>query len=501
MKHNMINKIKSTIVILGMTLLFSSCGDFLNTEPDNRLQLDNIDQVQKLLVSAYPDGSWLFTEWMTDNVGMSRNDIYLPHMVELYSYKDVVDKAQDTPTYYWTAAYRAAAHANQALDALDKLKGLDPDHEKALRAEALICRSYAHFMLVNLFAKSYDPQTAASDPGVPYVKDIERKLIVDYKRNTVAEVYELAEKDLLEGIKLKEESSERYYSALKYHFNMNATLAYASRFYLFKKDYQKCVEYSNRLLGADFNASFMKDFSKVNVGHPTTNAQRFTDYDDPSNLMLSRVDVYAHPFYQIGYRMTFGIFGQIFFNDQADVRAAQSFLGNQARTVVYLPKHNWFIKDNAFPYMITVPFRGEEVFLNRLEALLLLGNTAEVERQLAKYVANRYVQDGAPMTYDNYYRVYTGTLFLDHTKNETLMKIILDERRREFVDEGLRWLDIRRHKLLPIQHEDINGNVYTLTEDRLLLQIPSDAIANGIEPNPIASMKPLTPEILKSLKK
>lgn len=484
MKKNMIYRIKSVIAIIGITLMLNGCDDFLNTEPDNRLQLDDIEQVQALLVNAYPEGSWLFTEWMTDNVGLTPNDIFLPHMVEIYSFEDVTEKMQDTPTYYWTSAYRAIAHANQALDALDQLASADPDHEKALRAEALICRSYAHFMLVNLFAKPYDPQTASSDLGIPYVKDIERELIVQYTRNSIAEVYELAEKDLLEGIELKQQSSEKYYSAIKYHFNMNAVWGYASRFYLFKKDYQKCIEYSNKLLGAGYYPSFIKDFSKVNVGHPTRNAQRFTAYDDASNLMLARIEVFAHPFYQIGYRLSFDIFNQIFFQDQSDVRGVQSFIGNQARTVVYLPKHHWAVKDNAFPYMIVTQFRGEEVFLNRLEALLLSGKTAEMEQQLAQFVANRYRATGETLAYEDFYREYTGTLYPNHTKNETLLKIILDERRREFVDEGLRWLDIRRHMLIPIQHEDINGVVHTLTEDKLTMQIPADAISKGLEPNP-----------------
>lgn len=484
MKNMIKFSIKKATLLFVVVFLLSGCNDFLDTEPDNRLQLDDIEQIQALLVNAYPEGSWLFTEWMTDNVGLTPNDIFLPHMVEIYSYEDVTEKSQDTPTYYWSQSYSAVAHANQALDAIDKLESGDEDYKNALRAEALLCRSYAHFMLVNLFAKPYNAQTASSDLGIPYVTDIERQLLVNYKRNSVAEVYELAEKDLLEGIELKQKSSEKYYSALKYHFNMNAVWGYASRFYLFKKDYEKCIEYSNKLLGQGYNASFIKDYTKVNVGHPTRNAQRFTAYDDASNLMLSRIEVYAHPFYRVGYRMSFEIFTKIFFKEQNDIRGIQSFVGNEARTVVYLPKHNWAIKDNAFPYMIVVPFRGEEVFLNRLEAMLLKGKVAEVEQQLKLYINNRYNGGQLPFSYENYYKEYTTSLYTGHSKEETLLKIILDERRREFVDEGIRWLDIRRYNLIPIYHEDVNGVMHTLTENKLTLQIPADAITSGLEPNP-----------------
>ena len=55
-------------------------------------------------------------------------------------------------------------------------------------------------MLVNLYAKHYNPQTAADDPGVPMhlVPDINALL----GRSTVKEVYDQMEADLLEATKL-----------------------------------------------------------------------------------------------------------------------------------------------------------------------------------------------------------------------------------------------------------------------------------------------------------
>ena len=71
----------------------------------------------------------------------------------------------------------------------------------------------------------------------------------------------------------------------------------------------------------------------------------------------------------------------------------------------------------------------------------------------------------------------------DLSEADLLMQMVLDERRREFVQEGLRWFDMKRFKLFPITHEDINGITYTLTLDKAALEIPDDAIINGLEPN------------------
>ena len=86
-------------------------------------------------------------------------------------------------------------------------------------------------------------------------------------------------------------------------------------------------------------------------------------------------------------------------------------------------------------------------------------------------------------SYDYYKSEYQTMLAPDLSEADLLMQMVLDERRREFVQEGLRWFDMKRFKLFPITHEDINGITYTLTLDKAALEIPDDAIINGLEPN------------------
>ena len=475
---------KNVYVIL-MALVFglSSCDSFLSKEPDNRLRPDDLNQVQALLVNAYPEGSWYFVEWMTDNVGKTLNNMMLQHMTEIYTFQKVRSKFQDTPTYYWTSAYRAVAHANQALISLEEIECTDAER-KALQAEAYLCRSYAHFMLVNLFAPHYDAATAASTPGVPYVKDMEDKLIVQYERESVASVYKKAEEDLLEGIRLKLESSENYSSALKYHFSLEAAYAYATRFYLFMGNYDKVIEYADLVLGQGYNSKYIRDYTKINMGHPTTNALNFCAYDESSNIMLARKEVFADAFYQVGYRMTYEIFEDIYFRAEDDVRCLQLWVGNETRTSFYVSKFYSALEDESYAYEIMPLLRGEEVFLNRLEALVQNDALTEAEEQLRQFVENRYSgSDQSSFSYDYYKSEYQTMLAPDLSEKDLLMKMILDERRREFVKEVLRWFDMKSFNLFPITHEDINGNVYTLTLDKAALEIPDEAIINGLEPN------------------
>ena len=56
----------SAVFALGIT---TSCNDYLDKLPDDRAEVDNVDKVQKLLVSAYPkqDPTYIF-EMSSDNV-------------------------------------------------------------------------------------------------------------------------------------------------------------------------------------------------------------------------------------------------------------------------------------------------------------------------------------------------------------------------------------------------------------------------------------------------
>ena len=48
-------KIKLSIFLLAAVGLMTSCNDFLNKYPDNRMELHTPSDVSKLVASAYPD--------------------------------------------------------------------------------------------------------------------------------------------------------------------------------------------------------------------------------------------------------------------------------------------------------------------------------------------------------------------------------------------------------------------------------------------------------------
>ncbi|WP_256004838.1 RagB/SusD family nutrient uptake outer membrane protein [Pedobacter deserti] len=69
------------------------------------------------------------------------------------------------------------------------------------KAESYILRAYMHYLLVNLYAKAYDPATASTDGGVPYVKE-DNSTIEPNRKSTIAEVYANILADIDAGFQL-----------------------------------------------------------------------------------------------------------------------------------------------------------------------------------------------------------------------------------------------------------------------------------------------------------
>src|SRR5436190_4932443 len=227
---------RTPIIFILSAFLVTGCNKFLDKEPDNRAKLNSPQKVAQLLGSAYPKANYqAMGELSSDNAGdIGTNALDVPDWItldaDLFFYRDNKGSGtnEDTPEGYWFGCYKAIAATNLALDAINHAP--DPDNYKAYKGEALVARAYSHFMLVNFFSKFYNETTSSSDPGIPYVTEPETISIKQYERKTVQYVYDMVEKDLLEGLPLLDDNA---YNVPKFHFNKAAANAFAARFYLY----------------------------------------------------------------------------------------------------------------------------------------------------------------------------------------------------------------------------------------------------------------------------
>ncbi|WP_147678143.1 RagB/SusD family nutrient uptake outer membrane protein [Algibacter pacificus] len=481
---------KKRFIIILTLVSFFSCDSYLDEVPDNRQDVKTLEDISELLVSAYSEATYNFIEAKTDNSTYIIENTQYPWMTENYSYKPVVSsEGQDTPTYFWDNTYTAIAHANQALVGLEEVVGGDQDFRNALRGEALVTRAYNHFLLANVFALHYSDANKEK-LGIPYITAPETKLSVAYDRGTLEETYNLIEQDLLEGISL---ISDSYYVGTgKYHFNKSAAYAFASRFYLFKKDYAKCIEYSNKLLGEGVaSLNFVRDMEEVYSGSGSVVlANNFISVDEASNLLVVRKESFWNR-YTRGFQPTNGIFSQIYdFNNPQgsyDFRdLAYGFSSSSARNPPkYVELFEYTTSTTGFGYFIMPELRSEEVILNRMEAYVMLNRLDDALNDYNVMAPLRY-ETGGQLTLSEVHDYYGGT------EQEAMFSFVISERRKEFLREGLRWFDIKRLELEVYHIIQTDGDGLNILEDVTLAsddlrkaeQIPAKAIANGIEENP-----------------
>ncbi|MDN5202377.1 RagB/SusD family nutrient uptake outer membrane protein [Fulvivirgaceae bacterium BMA10] len=500
-KHQRNRQARVGYFLVFLFLFFgTACDNFLDEVPDNRVALDDLEKAGQLLTNAYSISSYAFTDWMTDDVGFTRGTNIRPNHNEAYTWQDFTadPNEQDTPIFFWFQTYNAIAHANEVLAILEDLPA-DTDElqarKRAIESEALLTRAYGHFMLVNLFGKHYDESSSSSDPGVPFIETPETVFIGTYSRSSVKEVYDKVETDMLRGIELVDDNF--FENSGKYHFNRNAALAFASRFYLFKGDYDKCIEYSNQLLGADPSV-FVRDLTSDEFQSASSSIQGYPQLysspDLPSNLMLMRkISLVQRT--DFGHAPTNTIYNNLFatrpFTGVTDQRENPAFVKgvNGLFPVRYesLFQRSGLNSNVGFPYHIALAFRGEEVLLNRAEAYIQRNRIADAIADLQVLTDNRYSGGDVTLSISlirNFFGVGSNPFISDRV---VLLEYYLLEKRKEFIAQGMRWFDIKRYDR-EVQHVlGDNVSVITLQEDdrRKVLQIPQSAIdVGGLKPNP-----------------
>lgn len=494
-------------------VLVSACDSYLDVVPDNRTVLNSPDAIQELLVSAYPSCHYYHVcEVMSDNA--SERPVSGSHSrgilnEEMYFWKDGTQTSQDNPTYLWSGYYEAIAAANHALDAIDKLNY--PANLNPHKAEALLCRAYNHLLLVNLFAEHYDPASASTALGIPYNTTPEKVAVQTYKRNTVKEVYDFLEKDITTALSLVD---DKYYTIPKYHFNRAAANALASRFYLYTGNWDKVVEHSSNALGSNIKNKIR------NLKGPRFNGAASADYminymkfDEPAVLMLiGAPSWWGRDSRSSSLRFGMTITQNKLFTDQNVSGFSSVYYRRWLSSAIgsyYMYKYNEYF-EYSYPgattgkgYNMGAAFTIEEMLLNRAEAYVMKNDFANALADINMLLSER-VNTGAVTNDFTPYNIdlakikafYDGKLDLhpdlapfyakDITADQmSMLKCIVDWRRKEFMQEGLRWFDIKRFHI-PVTHTFLNSPSITLAANdlRRALQIPMEAQAYGLEPNP-----------------
>ena len=468
---------KYIIGMLTMATALTGCSDFLDTIPDNRTEIDTIEKVKSLLVSAYPDRTYAsFLEPRIDGQ-IDHGTTMGGQMSSAFAFNqagfrwDEYPSAQssDDSENYWSASYRAIAASNHAIEAIEKI-GVDKESRPYL-AEAQLTRAFNHFNLLTLFADFFNEQERDSKPGIPYVTEPEEETNKQYDRETVAITLQRVKEDLNAG--LQHVGGASAYTQPKFHFTLDAARMFALRVALYEGNYAEVINYANHffppvtdyttlkgeLEDGTIDTFYNKDGSEVRVPSKTdiayqTAGTKLFDWNDASQntassteLGLTFTDVRnnnvilaAEPYSVMArvcvsntiVRFTYSAeeFTNLSKNNATgivwDLPTYSITSGATPQSPSFLPKTYEDFKTNGLNATSGVPFcrinifRYEEALLARAEAYAMLGKYDEALADLTMYVQKRLLEPNGYYSRDLVVDYYRSAIEADeHFTNNT----------------------------------------------------------------------------------
>ena len=443
-------------VVLSISLFVSGCKKFLDKKSNQALTVPSkVQDVQMLL------DEWFAVNQRNPFSGVSSADEFYLKEAQ-WSALEQFDR--DTYTWQpsnlfrtgdnndWGKCYALVNRVNTVLHYLAEIPRNGIDYEwNNTKGHALFLRAKTFLDLASIFSLAYDSSTASTDLGIVLRLDPDfNKVSV---RSSVQQTYDRILQDLKEAAVLLPNTSLHPMKPGK-----AAAYGMLARTYLYMRRYNHAYLYADSALRI---SSTLMNYNTPMPGYFNPAANFPFSQFNPEVVFSCNIG-YPQPVYH-------GYVDSVLYNsyDNNDLRKTLFHTGNQ----VQIFKGNYEGNNNLFDGIAT-----DELLLIRAECAARKGFRIEALNDLNLLLQNRF-------------KTGTFTALTAATDNETLA-LILNERRKELVFRGMRWMDIKR-----LNKEGANitltrklgNNTYTLlpNDKRYALPLPKDVIAlTGIPDNP-----------------
>ena len=407
-------KIKFIAAALCFYTLFS-CSNFMDTTPKGIVIPTTVEDFAGMTrdvivsASAYPlmdfscDNLIMPVEFVSMSINSETGKAY-------FWQKDFYRVDEDDSS--WNKLYNNIYRMNVVIEnILTATEGTDEDRHRIL-AEAKVNRAYSYWILVNMYAKAYDPATASADLGVPLLlkPDLEAKL----PRASVQAVMDqvLADLDGVENV-LPVKGANLYLPSKA------AAHALRARVLFYMAKYDNAAAEAEKALSFNHEVRDMRGWNFKSATNPWMGISGMPLDTEATDILLFRSSDFA-----TAIQRMFAI----------DTEFLASFSPNDLRYKFFYTKIQPSGKDvfkdgtsrclQGLSYSITVA----EMMLIKAEAMARKGNmdALNIVNEIRKL----------RFTPENYIAL--------NATNESLLRTVLEERRRELQMSGLRWFDMKR---------------------------------------------------------
>ncbi|ASE60687.1 RagB/SusD family nutrient uptake outer membrane protein [Chryseobacterium indologenes] len=445
--------IRYTIILLITIITFSGCEKYLDVKPDKSLVVPTtVADLRALLYNTERMNSWYpsIQDGATDNQFVQTENLNRFTSLtakNIYTWND--DVFNDGETNEWSMMYAAIYSCNLILEQLEKIEPV-PAEKNQIEGEALFFRSFSFYNVAQLWAKQYDKNTSQTDLGIPLrlKADIGEKSV----RSSVEETYTQIINDLNRAATLLSVNSPYKTTPTK-----QAVYGLLARIYLSMEDYEKALSYADTCLSY---SNALLDYKTLTMGSATS---------FPIPRYNEEVIYHASDFGRMVMSITYGRIDNDLYN---------SYKANDIRKTAFFRNRAGYYSFRGSYDGSGVWFTGistNEIYLIKAECEARAGNITTALQTVNELLKNRYNSTFIPFSSDD---------------NETVLRFILDERRKELIWRGLRWSDLRRlnkdSRFAKTITRDIEGTIYTLETNspKYVLPIPNSVILNnGMQQN------------------
>lgn len=463
-------KIKALAILC--TVFFTNCTDsFLEVDPKGRILAKKVSDYKNLF-----HNNTLLSNGSSADVHLIMGDDVMAFENYLVTGPEYAQRAfrwqddlynDDQDAGEFTSFMSQIYVLNKIINEVGGADEGTLEEKRALEAEARATRAWSYFMLINYYGKPYNASTATSDPGFPIVTDADASE-TSFTRSSVQQVYDFMIRDLSESLPHLPRNTDA-----RTRMTTAGAEALLGKIYLFMGRYDDALSYLGRALSnlpTSFEVSLYNYNETLLPGgawyfQPTVNSyiggplpwasqeslfarQILTGWVYSSNVLIMNED-------------TFKLFGQedkrlLLFTDKPSQAAVGTKYPLQNIRRKYAPS-------NAASYGLTMP----DLLLMKAECEARVGSIENALMDLNTLRSKRTSESPVAIT-----------------DKSSLVKFIIDERRREFALQGYRWFDMRRlandplfsqntytHMLYNAQGEELGR--FVLKPERLTLRLPA----------------------------
>ncbi|MDR2284240.1 MAG: RagB/SusD family nutrient uptake outer membrane protein [Sphingobacterium sp.] len=403
------------IIHLLIALLCSSCADFLDKKPDIKLVVPKTLTDADLLLNDYATMNTGYPVW--GEIGTDDYYLTVQRWEALSNYEQrmayVWADAPYTDAVQWQRPYKVVYIANQVLDILNQLpNGKTSDDYRRVKGGAHFYRAFAFHQLLGIYCPAYATDKAAKELGIPLrlTPNVDERSV----RASLQESFDQVIVDLntaIANLPVVEIVKGRPYKASAY--------AALSRVYLDMGDFERAYRYADSCLSLrpellDFNTLSVPS----NFPMPRFNAE----------VLFPALATVATPMAATTALIDTLLYGT-YSND--DLRKKAFFKPNSN------PVNSQYYK-GSYDQSTTLFFgiTTSEMYLIKAETACRIGKYEEARQTMNTLLRSRWDKN----------KTFNPVIESDR---ELLLRIVLNERRKELVFRGRRWSDLKRLNLDP----------------------------------------------------